>query len=239
MFLSIRNFCFLIQPARFSWGSNIWHATHRNVSILLNEWNHILGKKWNSSAISADVERVEATRDQWCAAIRDGWVPLNKNVMLTWWGRWQDANPESGIWQSLSKEQSQCTISQSHPSDFRDPSLQHFQICNTTLLCSSSRKHVCFRCQWTSSYNQFRDAERLVCVTLMPVDRALPGIWSQHLMVIKTCHIWSKYIICWKFNTLLTKSSDNFISLKKINWVKNRICLIFLAAKDLVQGQYR
>lgn len=27
-------------------------------------------------------------------------------------------------------------------------------------------------------------------------------IWSQHLMVIKTCHIWSKYIICWKCNAL-------------------------------------
>lgn len=40
-------------------------------------------------------------------------------------------------------------------------------------------------------------------------------------------------------HSLLTQSSDNFIGLQNINWVKNKICLIlFLAAKDLVQGQY-
>ena len=191
----------------FAEGSNIWHATHRNAPALLSERNHIRGKKWNGSVIPIDGERVEATRAQWCAAIRDGWLPLNKDVMLTWWRRWQNANPASGIWQLPSKEQSQCIIRvtwnrQSHSAAFRDTSLWHFHICNSTLLCASSRKHLCFWCWWISSHNKFTDTELLVWVTLMPVDRALPGIWFPHLMVIKMCHIWSRYIIYWKFNTL-------------------------------------
>lgn len=86
------------------------HVTHRNVSALWCEWNHILRKKWNSSEIPIGGESVEATGAPLYMAIRDGWLRLNKNVMLTWWRRWQDANPASGIWQLLSKGQSQGII---------------------------------------------------------------------------------------------------------------------------------
>lgn len=78
------------------------------------------------------------------------WLCLNKNVMLTWWRRWQVVSPASGIWQPLLNGQSQCIIRvtwdcRSHTTVSRDTSLQRFQTCSTALLCTSSRKRLCLQ----------------------------------------------------------------------------------------------
>lgn len=163
------------------------------------------GKEMKQLRHSNRWERVEATRAQWCAAIRDGWFPLNKNVMLTWWRRWQHANPASGIWQPLSKEQSQSINRvtwnrQSHTTVFWDSRLQHFQIFNTTFYVHQAGNTyvsgVGGPLYITNSGIRSCWSVWLWCL------RKEPYIWSWHLIVIKTCHICFKYIMHWKFKTL-------------------------------------
>lgn len=116
---------------------------------------------------------------------------------------------EDGRMQSLQAVSGKRTESMYNQDNLKPPITYHcfhrhraltLSSCNSTLLCSLSRKPLCLWSQWTSSQNQFRDTELLVCVTLMPVEGALPGIWSQQLMVIKT------YVIFVR-NTSYVKSS--------------------------------
>lgn len=175
MFLSISSFCFFNAACLILLGVEYLTCNSQKCVYIVEWMEAYTGKEMKQLSDSSRCGKRWSHQSPAVCSNQRWMSPFEQIVMLTWWGRWQNANPASGIWQPLSKDESRCIISQSHTSDFRDPSLQHFQICNTTLLCSSSRKHLCFRCQWTSSYNQFRDTELLVCVTLIPVDRALPG----------------------------------------------------------------
>lgn len=100
-----------------------------------------------SSETPIDGERAKAGRTQWYVVISAGMTPFEQKCHADLVGRMQDVNPASGIWQLLSKGQSQYIIRvtwnrQSHSTVFRDTRLQQFQICKTALLCSS-----CWRSQ--------------------------------------------------------------------------------------------
>lgn len=62
------------------------------------------------SPAAEDKERVGAGRAQWYVAISAGMTPFEQECHADLVGKMQDVHPASGIWQPLSKGQSQYII---------------------------------------------------------------------------------------------------------------------------------
>lgn len=72
--------------------------------------NPDIGKEAGGAPWLIDRERVGAGRAQWYVAISAGKTPFEQECHAGLVGRMQDGHPASGIWQPLSKGQSQYII---------------------------------------------------------------------------------------------------------------------------------
>lgn len=72
--------------------------------------NTDIGKEAGGAQWLIDTERVGAGRAQWYVAISAGTTPFEQECHADLVGRMQDVHPASGIWQRLSKGQSQYII---------------------------------------------------------------------------------------------------------------------------------
>lgn len=201
----------------FAGGLSIWHETQKCVHIV--EWvEPYTGEEMEQLRESSRQKKGWSPWSSMMHSNQSRWLCSNKNVMLTWWRRRQDVSLASGIWHHYYKE---CMYNQG---DMRPPVKYHClqghmsSTCSHMQyhLCSSSRKPLCILGQQTSSCNQVQGHQ-----ATDPCDFDLhgqnPGIWSQHLVVIKMYVIFVPKIF-WRFKTLFRSDVWHFFWFTE-NWL--------------------